>query len=431
MSMNDQLATDQVFLTPRIVDQKAFEQFSETLKGLVRDAAGQSRTLLATTTEVKSLGDHLRAASKELQGRVETAVRVIPTIDQRVQRAEALAEQLGKELSAKQEQVRSLVEAQVAIDSARVREQVDGIVASMISERLAGVREEFARQTQEIVQNAVREVESAIDRVGGRVREHEVALDGVLAQARARAERVLSEAEPLAQTTLQSAEARLQAIVDRADARLVEILSEVPEKLQGIEQRVDAVAGEIERRLVRFRRAADEIVEIASSVKPTEVAKQMEEAARAAKAHVASHEHLIGERLAAALERAEQLATRTEQAIRQLEETKAQADLARKMLGEAILNSTDGIDAIETRLEETRETIEEISTIAERERLEAEAVVTPLREGVAEEAIQLATWLHSLIGKGSDVAKALEARALLAKAASKGEPKVRTARRAA
>lgn len=429
--MNEQLATDQVFLTPRIVDQKAFEQFSETLKGLVRDAAGQSRTLLATTTEVKSLGDHLRTASKELQGRVETAVRVIPTIDQRVQRAEALAEQIGKELSAKEREVQSLVQTEVTIDPARVREQVEGVVASMISERLAGVREEFARQTQEIVQGAVREVESAIDRVGGRVREHEAALDGVLAEAQARAERVLSEAEPLAQTTMQNAEARLQAVVDRADARLVEILSDVPEKLQGIEQRVDAVSGDIERRLVRFRRAADDIVEIASSVKPTEVAKQMEAAARAAKAHAASHEQLIGERLSAALERAEQLATRTEQAIRQLDETKAQADLARKMLGEVILNSTDGIDAIETRLDETRETIDEISTIAEREREEAEAVVTPLREGLAEEAIQLATWLHSLIGKGSDVAKVLEAKALLTKAASKGESKTRTKRRAA
>lgn len=429
--MNDQLAHDQIFVTPRIVDQKAFEQFSEALKGIVRDAAGQSRTLLATTTEVKSLGDHLRTASKELQGRVETAVRVIPTIDQRVQRAETLADQITNELTAKEQRVQALVQQEVTIDPARVREQVESIVATMVQEKLDHARDEFAHQTREIVQSAIRDAESAIDRMGERVREHETALDGLLVQAQARSERVLTDAEPMSQARVQAAEARLQAIVDRADQRLLEILSDVPEKLQGIEHRVDTVAGDIERRLVRFRRAADDIVEVASSVKPTEVAKQMEAAARAAKAHAAEHERLIGERLAAALERAELVAERTEQAVSRLEETKAQADLARKVLGEAILNSTDGIDAIEARLDETKGTIDEISTIAERERQEAEAVVTPLREGLAEDAIQLATWLHSLIGKGSEVAKVLEAKALLTKAAGKADAKPRITRRAA
>lgn len=427
--MNEQLASEQIFVTPRIVDQKTFEQFSETLKGIVRDAAGQSRTLLAATTEVKSLGDHLRTASKELQGRVETAVRVIPTIDQRVQRAEVLADQISKDLTAKEERVQALVQTEVTIDPERVREQVDAIVGTMIDEKLASVRDEFARQTQEIVQGAVREVESAVVRLGERVREHEAAFDGILVQAQGKAEGVLREAEPMAQAKLKDAESRLQSIVDRADERLLEILSDVPEKLQGIEQRVDTVAGDIERRLVRFRRAADDIVEIASSVKPTEVAKQMEAAARAAKAHAIEHEQLIGEQLAEALERAEQLVASSEHAIAQLAETKAQADLARKMLGEAILNSSEGIDAIEARLGETKETIDEISTIAERERQEAEAVVTPLREGLTEDTIQLATWLHSLIGKGSEVAKALEAKALLTKA--KAEVKPRLTRRAA
>lgn len=429
--MNDQLAHESIFVTPRIVDQKAFEQFSDTLKGIVRDAAGQSRTLLATTTEVKTLGDHLRTASKELQGRVETAVRVIPTIDQRVQRAETLADQISKELTAKEQRVAALVEHEVTIDPARVREQVESIVATMIREQLGVVRDEFARQTREVVEGAIREVESAMTRMGERVREQEAALDGILVQAQARAERVLSEAEPMSHEKLKAAEVRLQSIVERADGRLLEILADVPEKLQGIEQRVDTVAGDIERRLVRFRRAADDIVELASSVKPTEVAKQMEAAARAAKAHASEHEQLIGERLSAALERAEQVAERTELAVKRLEDAKGQADLARKMLGEVILNSTEGIDAIEARLGETKETIEEISTIAEREREEAEAVVTPLREGLTEDAIQLATWLHSLIGKGSEVAKVLEAKALLTKTAGKSETKPRLTRRAA
>lgn len=430
--MNDKLAHDQIFVTPRIVDQKSFEQFSETLKGIVRDAAGQSRTLLAATTEVKSLGDHLRTASKELQGRVETAVRVIPTIDQRIQRADSLVEQITKDLSSKEQHVQALVQAEVTIDPARVREQVDTIVASMVSEKLTAVHEEFARQTQAIVRDAIGEVETSVAAMHSRVREHEVVLDGIVVQSQAKAEALLRDAEPLAKTTLDAAQQRLQSIVDRADARLVEILSDVPEKLQGIEHRVDSVAGDIERRLVRFRRAADDIVEIAASVKPAEIAKQMENAAKAAKAHAAEHEHLISEQLASLLEQAETAAARAEHAIRQLDETKAQADMARKLLAEAILNSTQGIDAIESRLDDTKLTLDEISSIAERECNEAHAVVNPIREGLAEDAIQLATWLNSLIGKGSELAKSLESKATTARTVAKPEaPKPRITRRAA
>lgn len=425
--MNEQLAHEQIFLTPRIVDQKTFEEYSETLKSIVRDAAGHSRTLLATTTEVKSLGDHLRTASKELQGRVETAVRVIPTIDQRVQRAELLADQINKDLAAKEQRVQSLVQTEVTIDPARVRTQVDAIVDTMISEKLAAVREEFARQTQEIVQSTVRDAETAVESLAQRVRDHETSLDATFTQFQSRAEQVLNNAQPLAEEKLTTGEARLQSIVDRADQRLLEILSSVPEKLQGIEQRVDTVAGDIERRLVRFRRAADDIVEIAASVKPTEVAKQMESAARAAKAHAAEHEQLITEQLSAALDRAEQFITRTEHAIQQLQQTKAQADLARKSLADAILSSTEGIDAIESRLGETKDTIDEISTIAQRELEEAEAAVTPIREGLTEDAIQLATWLNSLINKGGEVLKNLESKNLVLKP----QPKPRATRRAA
>ena len=83
-------AMEQVFLSPRVVDERAFEELSGSLKGLIKDAAGQSRALIATTGEVKLLGDQLREATKELQARVETAVRVIPTLDQRMNRAEQL-----------------------------------------------------------------------------------------------------------------------------------------------------------------------------------------------------------------------------------------------------------------------------------------------------------------------------------------------------
>jgi len=86
-------ALDRVFLTPRVVDQRTFDELAGSLRSVAKDAIAQARALAATTGEVKLLGNHLSQATQDLDQRVQTAVRVIPTLDQRIQRAEQLLEQ--------------------------------------------------------------------------------------------------------------------------------------------------------------------------------------------------------------------------------------------------------------------------------------------------------------------------------------------------
>src|SRR5262245_56871729 len=92
---------EKVFLTPRVVDQRAFDELASSLRALVHDAAAQGQGLLATTSEVKLLSDQLREATRELQQRVESAARVVPSLDERVGRAEVLLDRTGKELAAR------------------------------------------------------------------------------------------------------------------------------------------------------------------------------------------------------------------------------------------------------------------------------------------------------------------------------------------
>src|SRR5262245_44862 len=63
---------DKVFITPRIVDERAFEELAGSLRNMVKDAGAQSQALLASTTEVKVVGEQLREATRELQAKVET-----------------------------------------------------------------------------------------------------------------------------------------------------------------------------------------------------------------------------------------------------------------------------------------------------------------------------------------------------------------------
>lgn len=69
---------DRVFLTPRVVDQRAYEELAERLKALVKEAASQTAALTTAAGEVRLLIESLRDASKELGDKVVAAERTSP-----------------------------------------------------------------------------------------------------------------------------------------------------------------------------------------------------------------------------------------------------------------------------------------------------------------------------------------------------------------
>lgn len=66
---------ERVFLTPRVVDQRAIDELSGSLKTLVREAGVQNKALATTTVEVKALSEQLRGASRELQTHLQAAAK--------------------------------------------------------------------------------------------------------------------------------------------------------------------------------------------------------------------------------------------------------------------------------------------------------------------------------------------------------------------
>jgi hypothetical protein len=125
---------DQVFLTPRVIDERSYEELAGSLRTLMKDAAGQSRALITTTGEVKLLGDQLREATQQLQAKVDTAVRVIPTLDQRVAKAEALLEVTGKELQTRVTQMQEVAANAVPMERERIATQLRAEAARLFEE---------------------------------------------------------------------------------------------------------------------------------------------------------------------------------------------------------------------------------------------------------------------------------------------------------
>lgn len=143
-------AVEQIFLTPRVIDKRSFEEFSLTLQDLIRQAAGHSRLLQSTKADAGTLEGQLRDTAKELQSRLEKAAKLLPALEQRLTRAERLLE--------------------MAVDPAKHADVVEKLIAERMAARaaefelrLGGAVEQLTarfRAEQEAVEARAREVEA-------------------------------------------------------------------------------------------------------------------------------------------------------------------------------------------------------------------------------------------------------------------------------
>jgi len=121
---NVERVMEEVFITPRVIDRGALEDYSTTLQDLIREAAGRGESLATASTDVKALGESLREATKELKSRLEVAVKIIPTLEQRLGKADQIL--------------------QLTTDRVKLAEHLDKTIESLMAERLAQVERRAA-----------------------------------------------------------------------------------------------------------------------------------------------------------------------------------------------------------------------------------------------------------------------------------------------
>ncbi|QQS08250.1 MAG: hypothetical protein IPK69_09610 [Phycisphaerales bacterium] len=388
----------QLFVSPRVVDHRSFDELAGALRAIVTEAVNQSRSLASVSAEVREIDTRLRDAGRDMQTRVETAVRVIPTLDQRVQKAEESITRATKDLAQKEQSLREIVTRSTTIDEKRISEVVQRQVSSVVDRALAA----FATQLAEHAKQAEHSLTTTIESLATRADAHMKALDESRSRAEelsadlvrrfeARAEQIRAHASTTSEEILERARVQAGLIVADAEAKSKVMIEKAQRKAEELEvelaRRADARFEE--SRLAGEEAASALSAELESLASRGTVLLENHETRAARLAEVAGHtrevlEELdlddlrdLADRLADAsirANRAEATLTDVLSLTRQSAETLAkaeglsrdltslveQSDQARRHLAGDVLKGAESIDALEARFAETRETQETI-----------------------------------------------------------------------
>jgi uncharacterized phage infection (PIP) family protein YhgE len=382
---------DQVFITPRVVDERAFEELSGSLKGLVKDALTQSRALITTTGEVKLLSDQLREATRELQSRVETAAKVVPTLDSRVTRAEQLLERTGKELAAKVTEVRESAARAVTLDRDRiekqVRDQAAAILEQAVAEQVNLLRAKIGAAVQESQAQAEAQAAAIVDRLDDARRR----LDAELGHAESRARGIFEGLESaLGAVEKRSAKAAEQAIAAQAalDASALDAGVRLGAAVAEADRRAEVICGQAEGRMAELRRAAVEVVDLVARTNAEDVLATVQDATEAAARSESAAAELRG-----LVGQASELKASCESALARFGDLTAQAETSGRQLEQAVQGARSSIDSLSSRMTQLR---------TDYERLVQEAPQW------GEQVRQMGAWLGQLLAQADQIGRGLD-----------------------
>lgn len=121
----------EVFLTPRVIDRRVYDELAEGLRSLIVRAGGEQRSLEQSRSEATKVGDRLDRASEDMKARLRTAARMLEALEERVGRAEAAAKAAEERATAAGVLVRKLekelsgrIEAQAEAFEQKLRRSV-------------------------------------------------------------------------------------------------------------------------------------------------------------------------------------------------------------------------------------------------------------------------------------------------------------------
>lgn len=222
--LGDAEAGDEVFLTPRVLDQGAFKEYSESLKSLIREANGKRTDLRSDSEGARQLCENLTTMASRLRERLETTAKLLPTLDDRVKRAERLLE--------------------VAADKSRLPERVEEILRAGVVEMQKRVDDVIAQ-----AEARLRQVEARYQRVQAACEESSAALENVRSR--------LDEAASLAAVRLDEMERGLAGAGDQATDRAAEVAEVLERRVEATTARVQAAGEQVAQTCERVRQQAE------------------------------------------------------------------------------------------------------------------------------------------------------------------------------
>jgi len=278
-------AVERAFISPRVVDQAAFDSLAGTLRKLTTDAQTQARTLSTTSVQMGHMQESVRGLIKDLQGRIDGALKALPTLDTRISRTQALLDRVSNETAlTKARELRDTILREVA-------QQRDAIVQEAIQTALDGARERLTSDLSTIVRDALDQSRAdAILAARDQRRLTEEPAPAMLATANATLDPAMlaSIEQRLTQTaskaistqldmlTLRAREAlhELESGMSRLEARILAIQSETDLGMDRAELAKKRLEEALIRAELRLRTASDDAERRTEAV-ATEIAEQL------------------------------------------------------------------------------------------------------------------------------------------------------------
>ncbi|HYD01733.1 MAG TPA: hypothetical protein VEB22_10950 [Phycisphaerales bacterium] len=212
-SMNRKDAATEVFLSPRVIDREAFNDYSGSLRRLIEEAAQQAESLKAAAAEAAQAQTALRETAARHQGRADTVTKALAAIDQRLAEADRLAQSA--------EATRRGIDAASASAQAALTARSEELAARLDSAAVAAT--ETVRRAEhgstEAVMNLVGSAERKLAQVEAKLIEFKPRTAGVHAPAPAAA----APAPAIDTQRLQQLVTLLTAEREKAEARSAQL----------------------------------------------------------------------------------------------------------------------------------------------------------------------------------------------------------------
>lgn len=198
------LAED-VFLSPRVVDEAALREFGEALRSLLEEAARGRESLREAVERSEGVVGRLSETANEAAGRLRPATKLVGAIEQRVREAEEALSKAGDA-------------SRVASQAAAEAERVAGEAArAATAESMQALRE--ARTSLEEAAARAGKIES---RLGQAAERAEMAVEALERECRSRLEAAAGHAQDVLGTMVAEVDARAEEAIERLTALLEE-----------------------------------------------------------------------------------------------------------------------------------------------------------------------------------------------------------------
>lgn len=313
--------SDDMFLSPRVLDAGAFGRYTEILKSIIAKASDESRTLEDFCADAEQMISRAADSERTLSERLQAGVRMLRMIDERADRTDQLLDKVREQLP----------------DSQALHAQID----SVIDERMKRAE----TQIQSMIEQAAERIAACEQRAENAAQKAEseaAQLDTALDHAK---QQLGSIEQRIAEAVLQSEQSLSQ--LNDACAINKGILEQTFEKSLA---HANGVAGTLAQRVDEASRATEARIEtISASITPlTQAAEQAMRTLGIDPSNPRFEDSPLA-RIESLVERTEQQIASIDRVFSQLDDLRSQAETARSEFGRWLIDAADDLDVLESR----------------------------------------------------------------------------------